>query len=55
MPAPFPPRADGGFNFADFFTDTTAPTRYGEEHVNLLEGVGGKYFYQIASKPLNKS
>ena len=60
VPAPYPPRTDGGVDFALIYADCVTPTRYGGQSVNLLEVIameaaGGKDFHQIAYKPLNKT
>ena len=60
LPAPFPPRLDGGVDFAIFYTDCVSPTIYGGQNVNLLEvfsmeAAGGKDFNKIAYKTLSKS
>lgn len=58
IPAPFPPRTDGGLDYALFYTDCVTPTIYGGQQVNLLEVftiAGGNDFHPIAYKKLSKS
>ena len=60
VPAPFPPRQDGGVDFGLFYSDCVTPTMYGGQMVNLLAAVtmetaGGRDFHQVTYKPLNKS
>lgn len=60
IPSPFPPREDGGVDFAMVYSDCVTPTMYGGQMVNLLEALsmensGGRDFHQITYKPLNKS
>ena len=58
--APYPPRRDGGVDFALFYTDCVSPTRFGGESVNLLEamsmtGTGGSDLHRVNYKPLSKT
>ncbi len=64
IPAPFPPRMDGGIDFALFYADCVSPPYmcaiYGGQHINLLEVIsmesaGGKDFHQTAYKSLSKT
>lgn len=60
IPAPFPPREDGGVDFALFYADCVAPVMYGGQMVNLLDAVtmeaaGGRDFRQLVYKSLNKT
>lgn len=59
VPSLYPPRGDGGMDFALFYTECVRPTRYGGLSINLLEvltmdGAGGRDFRQIAYESLNK-
>lgn len=60
IPAPFPPRQDGGVDFALIYADCVTPTMYGGQMVNLLDAVtmeaaGGRDFRQLVYKSLNKT
>lgn len=60
IPAPFPPRQDGGVDFALFYADCVTPVMYGGQMVNLLDAVtmeaaGGRDFRQLVYKSLNKT